>query len=65
MTKLLELLFLGNIKGFGKAKINKHLKKVEAAENIDQLTSDIQAEIRIPVEDIETAKDKAHRNCKR
>lgn len=59
MTKLLELLFLGNIKGFGKAKINKHLKKVEAAENIDQLTSDIQAEIRIPVEDIETAKDKA------
>ena len=59
MTKLLELLFLGNIKGFGKAKINKYLKKVEAAENIDQLTSDTQAETKIPVEDIETAKDKA------
>ena len=61
MMKLKELLFLTQIKGFGKVKINRYLGVVEALEILDHLFNRIMAETNLTEEALITARNKAER----
>ncbi len=59
MIKLIELLFLGQIRGFGKVKINKYLNAVKESESLDQLVSTLLTESQLPEESLTSARNAA------
>ena len=64
MSKLLELLFLQQIKGFGKVKINKMLGTVEQSENLDQLCESLLSNTKLKKEDLSLARSSAEKQFK-
>lgn len=61
MKKLLELLFLKQIKGIGSAFINKHINDVEQSDGIDNLIESINLLEGRGNDDIDLAKEKAEK----
>lgn len=60
MNKFKELLFLKNIKGLGKVKINKnYLALLDDESDLDDLIATIEFKFKIPLENLENAKRKA------
>ena len=60
MNKLKELLFLKNIKGLGKVKINKnYLSLLNELSDLDDLIATMEYEYNIPLDNLEQAKQKA------
>lgn len=61
MRKLLELLFLEQIHGFGTVKINRLLNVVEASDSIDMMIRTLSDTVSLPEETLTTARHEAKR----